>query len=1836
MGGAGLGASIGIGSNSGQPDTIIVEGEQQCEVIRPGVVVSPYDKQRAEIMVAPRQWAPSGRLRCPATHRFFRLPKKLDPLVAEVISPGVIHSPFADPGQNMKVAWENWVPGTEVLCADTGKKIVLPADLPLPPGSIPPLTFGKVISPYVAGMQFDVSPELWEPGTEVICPVTGLPFVMPGNLPPFEALADVSQPGVLASPFAPGVSWEIPPSDWVSGGRIVCPKTHRELVRPAIVEQWVPEARVANAARRMVYNPFQPGATVQIPASDWQPGNAVRPSEVGRALLLPRDLPPLLAEIIDGRVDAVRSPYTGEVLQVTLKEWVPGGRIKCSKTGAMIVLPDSLPERIPTGDIAPSKAGYAISPYEPHSEFRVTPEEWSGGGLVVCPVSGRRFRLPSSLPLLEAIIKPGRLGVLASPFAPSSEFKIPIDEWLPGQRRDCPITHKPFVLPEKLEEWIVDGEWVPMQPGYLRSPFLTRPVVAVPVESWQAGALLTCSVARRRFRVPNDVVLPSMPLEKEAVEFALAQPPETSETDAAKTLNERFPEATAKLVKSIWARHDLAAVEKRRRAQATRGGSLPNEPGYVLSPYGSKHRVEVPPDKWVEPGAAVRCPETGRRFLLPENLPHLFAILDPAKPGSVISPFQSDKPFEVPPAEWEPNRVLKCAHTGYPLRLPARLPVWRPVGTVPDSDDGVVLSPFATGTRISVDGKSWKPGHIVTCTATRKEFVLPEMLPPLRAKNVRPGLAESPYAPGELFEVNADQWKPRGLILCPQTKRLFKLPDSLPEKEWPATVVRPGVVQSPYGSHLEIDIPGPDWAAGTSHLCPETGRRFALPDNLPPLQALVVKGVVGEVHSPYVPAERTAGVITVSLRDWEPGFRIVCPATSRICVLPEHLPLWEGEALLVPGQPGMVESPYRHKQKIKVPASQWNPGEQLVCEESGRRFCLPDELPMLEGRVADAARGLVISPHDESAAAQLIPDDQWLPENTVTCQKTGKPFRLPKDLGVLALEASVVLGKPGVIRSPYGKKQEVTVPGPDWLTGARVTCPETGKTFIMPAGLAPLTADLVPGKPGRVVSPYSGVATEMRVPWRRWQPGATINCRATKRPFVLPKDLPKWDKPPLHWSITAAAILLVAALISGAAWYGLKLHRDEVLRNDIATKGKIQTLETQLGSTFDRPVAEQYCALVAQILPRVTDAAEKETLSAALASMRKRIDDAKVGDVINDLEQQVGNLEAQLASKFDVNIARGYCEMLSKAVPGVADSARRADFAGRYADMRLRILKTETGEDMSASKAGDQAHTYFAAIAQGAAAQTEREQALMALRQSNSRTDLVVVASEALTERGLPAAYDEFFKAAAAGVTWAQEHLKEKFTVAIDDTKPLTVKIPEGLPGSGSFTLSKADWKPGPYEYKEGGKASRWFRLPDKLGAAPPSKFVLAGGLQIEGIEKAPAELVVTVGGKTVGEKNLRAGEQASFGPVPDELQGKSQCELEFRLPGWMPARVKLTATRDGDFSVPEPIKMVRERWSLPLSIPSDMDYDYIHAEWTGPLPEQPLAVSIGPEDKQFKNSAKAGEYRITIPTSSYVARRAVLPSVPSGIYRLTLTSAKSERVLDYPWPDPVFASEEGVNQLVAMPPSMAGKYYGLMTTIKNGDQDICIFATLEVGKRIESINFAQAPAIISNLSGLFYTYSSVEGQAVKHLRFTLKDAELQTPTRLRFQCPFDFGWVNWSFETGGAAGAVPQMRHQAVQASTDSEFETLRIKRVALHNSSRGVSPASKTGIPKLDLADEFKSAYQEFLKSDSLLIKRESEESIDLHLFLMYPGNTTLKPWRHPVGTSSKMEWDVQPSIK
>lgn len=161
-------------------------------------------------------------------------------LVGEVISPGIVRSPFAFAGHSMSVRWGDWRPGQEIVCDTTGKVFVLPKNLPPPVGLVSESQPGTVVSPYASDSGFisEVLPNDWLPGAIVLCPITSLPFALPQHLPLLVALADMDHPGLVGSPFAPGIEIAVPPDSWRAGLTMMCPVTGRVFALPPVVEHW--------------------------------------------------------------------------------------------------------------------------------------------------------------------------------------------------------------------------------------------------------------------------------------------------------------------------------------------------------------------------------------------------------------------------------------------------------------------------------------------------------------------------------------------------------------------------------------------------------------------------------------------------------------------------------------------------------------------------------------------------------------------------------------------------------------------------------------------------------------------------------------------------------------------------------------------------------------------------------------------------------------------------------------------------------------------------------------------------------------------------------------------------------------------------------------------------------------------------------------------------------------------------------------------------------------------------------------------------------------------------------------------------------------------------------------------------------------------------------------------------------------------------------------------------------------------------------------------------------------------------------------------------------------
>jgi len=574
---------------------------------------------------------------------------------------------------------------------------------------------------------------------------------------------------------------------------------------------------------------------------------------------------------------------------------------------------------------------------------------------------------------------------------------------------------------------------------------------------------------------------------------------------------------------------------------------VPGKKGTVRSPFGNRLEQRVSGLYW-RGDAKVYCKETDRLFKLPRFLPPLDALLIEGRFDAVLSPYL-ELPVEVPvPAgKWLPDTEITCGATGLPLQMPADLP--RPVGIVDPNRPGFVISPFNGAQEFPVMPEDWLGGKQLTGSPSGPAFVLPLRLPPLYAIPTQtPGCFTSPYAEGQPFSVQPDecvggialscpatgkalavpptfpanwkfegkvrqgrtpeaqspfvavtesdfwqmltavQWAPGAVIRCARTQRDFVLPGTLPVLAVQVGIVPPEIL-SPFSPNAAIAVPMEAWQPGAEVTMTFPGGapcRVSLPSGELPPAAAVPAASAGVFTSPYAPEEK------FSLRPWDliPGANFACPFTGRPLVLPQKLPPdWRWEAEIRQGRVPEARSPFVHEDDAAwhpLGVMDWSPGQAIRCRTSGRAFHLPATLPAL--RVEKGPTPLSVlspfSPHEPMP----VPEDLWQRGNEVVIRlvsgrscsvilpdsilPTGRRAKLSAWAGIpLGLDPQL-RARRGAIRSPHGRKPWVEVPAKDWLPGVKLMCPSTRKLFWLPEELPPLEPRLG-ARPGTVWSPYT-------------------------------------------------------------------------------------------------------------------------------------------------------------------------------------------------------------------------------------------------------------------------------------------------------------------------------------------------------------------------------------------------------------------------------------------------------------------------------------------------------------------------------------------------------------------------------------------------------------------------------------------------------------------------------------------------------------------------------------------------------------------------------------------
>ena len=1090
---------------------------------KPGWFINPY-LNRQSLYVEPHEWQPGREVR--RENHLCVLPETL-PELPEARFEGNEFGRIASPhlaGFLVKVSQADWRPGKILLCSGSLCLFRLPSDLPVYKG------LAQVIEEqcgFQGCVQMEshlvlIPGEQWIGGAEIKSP-TGIVYKLPEGLPALAGRPLLDAPGLVLSPYAPGAQpVQVPPENWVVGQAVECPVSKRLFLLPTPLPYLLGEPIPGRPGE--VRSPFDPGRPIQLKPDEWSSRRII--SGRGRTFQLPdlSSLPPV-PEAAWSKADKdyghVRSPHSGKAVAVAIENWQAGKILDCAETGLLFRLPSDLQPQPMTGELALDQIGFHGAIRSPYAQagaggavVRVDGGDWLPGSILECPETGRHFRIPQvELPPLQARQIPGKPGVVESPYAPGTEQTISGIEWRAGAALSCErdSQHRTFVLPASGLAPLL-GKPNEQKVGEIRSPYAHAFVQATPKE-WRPGQSLVCPQTKLAFILPDQ--LPALP----AGELVNAD-------FFGEILSPYAPGASPiEVPEDDWTPGKLLACRStgclftlpRPLPEWLRDGRVdpfqPSSKGIAHSPYAPV-QVEVIGPHW-NPFEKILCPASGRHFQLPHTLPPLTAILiDPGK-GLVGSPYlENSPPVAVKPEEWEASRAVWCRESEKEFLLPDYLPPLE--AQFPGGAPGTVISPYSE-TGFEVTPSEWKKGGRVTCPFSGKPLTLPRNLPepPAAEMPTTNGSVISPYS-RETVSVEMRDWLEGQVIRCPQTRSLFALPKGIPVWAQEGAIIAgvPGQIISPYGLKAVVDVSGPDWEAGNLIPCSATpGKFIRLPQELAPMEAMVRPEEPGTILSPY---DATGRPLTVAATQWKAGGLTSCPATGRPLRLPRSVPA----LVAVPDRdfPGLVTSPYAPEKPFPVAPAQWRLGERLTCPATGRPLVLPskeDALPAPKSaKQLDRCGARAISPYDSEGRNIDLP--VWEPSALVSCPFSGALFQLPSSLepaiGEPDLTTEHVIESAVVrVRSPYGRRAWVNVPGPLWESGGEVACPETHHTFRLPASLPPMRASLLETGPGMVSSPYAP-DKPFKVPFRDWNADSVVECPHTHRPLRLPDRLPSRDE----------------------------------------------------------------------------------------------------------------------------------------------------------------------------------------------------------------------------------------------------------------------------------------------------------------------------------------------------------------------------------------------------------------------------------------------------------------------------------------------------------------------------------------------------------------------------------------------------------------------------------------------------------------------------------------------------------------------------------------------------
>lgn len=806
-------------------------------------------------------------------------------------------------------------------------------------------------------------------------------------------------------------------------------------------------------------------------------------------------------------------------------------------------LPPPLPA-IEIAEIVPDEPRTVRSPYGTKATQRIRGPEWRPGGSVACAETRRVFRLPESLPALEAVLIPGRCDTVLSPYQePPGTMALPSAAWAPGAPISCAFTRLPLTMPRQLPDAI--GAAIEARPGVVRSPFAGRAEITVSPDNWQPGAKLRDPAAVADFLLPATLPpLEAQPAAEPATFISPYAPGEPftlppfrcgpgTKIDCPKTgrplvipaalppewkfiaevRQREEPEARSPFVEDdaeAW--HALAPQEWRpgTRVSCHRSGrpfelpeSLPiltvapaEKPATVRSPFSPHKPIAIEPKNWhsgAEFDLSLVSESVARVRLVADDLPPLEALADPDLPGQFRSPFAPSDSFDIPPHACIPGALVECPKTQRPLRLPEKFPVaWRFEGAVRQADSPEARSPFVENEADAwqpLTPEQWRPRTTIKCRVSGRDFVLPEDLPILDVQVCEEHACIcSPFAPHQNIAVRPDEWQPGAEL----------------------TVHLPG------GPNCRVRLP--------ADARPITHATAAELDALPQAYEPQLQGQSPAIRSPH----GAQALVEIPPAEWLPGRRRICPETKRAFWLPAELPPLTAA---LGASPGTIVSPFTSRE-IEIEPANWKPNAILTCPDTGGRTALPAQLPLLVAHVNPARPGEVVSPYAPDKPFAL-PFAQWVPKRELECPVTRRKFRLPDELPEWILEAELFNPAQALVRSPLGGREAFRVEGLNWMPGKIVTAPD-GERLSLPRELPPLEAII--DQPGAIRSPYAPAAKPQRVLRANWRPGATVPCAATGRAIQLPQNLPPLPEPKtprfaVIGGVAASFIVLAAAVV---------------------------------------------------------------------------------------------------------------------------------------------------------------------------------------------------------------------------------------------------------------------------------------------------------------------------------------------------------------------------------------------------------------------------------------------------------------------------------------------------------------------------------------------------------------------------------------------------------------------------------------------------------------------------------------------------------------------------------